>query len=153
MVQKKSLIFKVDFEKAFDSVRWKYLDFVLLNLGFGSKWLSWIRACLSLSRASVLVNGSPTLDFSIKRGLKQGDPFSPFLFILVMEGLHNALSTVVFYLVSGLKINIQKSNVYGIWVLDVDVSSIASISGCTSGSFPFTYLGLHIGSNMSLTSS
>ncbi|GJT17816.1 RNA-directed DNA polymerase, eukaryota, reverse transcriptase zinc-binding domain protein [Tanacetum coccineum] len=68
-------------------------------------------------------------------------------------GLHNALSIVVFYLAPGLKINIQKSNVYGIGVLDVDVSSMASNSGCASGSFPFTYRGLPIGSNMSLTSS
>nr|GFC19764.1 RNA-directed DNA polymerase, eukaryota, reverse transcriptase zinc-binding domain protein [Tanacetum cinerariifolium] len=54
--KKNLLIFKVDFEKAFDLVSCKYLDFVLLNLGFGSKWRSWIRACLSSSRASVLVN-------------------------------------------------------------------------------------------------
>ncbi|GJZ09288.1 putative RNA-directed DNA polymerase, eukaryota, reverse transcriptase zinc-binding domain protein, partial [Tanacetum coccineum] len=71
------------------------LNFVLLNLGFGSKWRSWIRACLSSSSASVLVNGSPTLEFSIKHGLRPGDPLSPFLFILVMEGLHNALSIAV----------------------------------------------------------
>nr|GEY57491.1 RNA-directed DNA polymerase, eukaryota, reverse transcriptase zinc-binding domain protein [Tanacetum cinerariifolium] len=51
-----------------------------------------IRACLSSSRASVLINGSLTLKLSIKRGLKQGDPLLPFLFVLVMEGLHNALS-------------------------------------------------------------
>ncbi|GJX77347.1 hypothetical protein Tco_0324158 [Tanacetum coccineum] len=89
-----------------------------------------ILTCLSSSRASLLVNGSPTSEFSIKRGLGQGDPLSPFLFILVMEGLHNALSTMVFYLASGLKINIKKSNVYGIGVSDVDVSSMASNSKC-----------------------
>ncbi|GJW20760.1 RNA-directed DNA polymerase, eukaryota, reverse transcriptase zinc-binding domain protein [Tanacetum coccineum] len=59
----------------------------------------------------------------------------------------------VFYLASGLKINIQKSNVYGIRVSDVDASSMASFPECASGSFLFTYLGLPIGSNMSLTSS
>ncbi|GJX47458.1 RNA-directed DNA polymerase, eukaryota, reverse transcriptase zinc-binding domain protein, partial [Tanacetum coccineum] len=57
----------------------------------------------------------------------------------------------VFYLASGLKINIQKSNIYGIGVSDVDVSSMASTYGCASGSFPFTYFGLPIGPNMSLT--
>ncbi|GJT56960.1 putative RNA-directed DNA polymerase, eukaryota, reverse transcriptase zinc-binding domain protein [Tanacetum coccineum] len=57
--------------------------------------LSEIRACLHLSRASVLVNGNLTLELSIKRGLRQGNPLSPFLFILVMEGLHYALSTAV----------------------------------------------------------
>ncbi|GKE43099.1 RNA-directed DNA polymerase, eukaryota, reverse transcriptase zinc-binding domain protein [Tanacetum coccineum] len=77
--KKMLLIFKVDFEKAFDSASWKYLDFVLLNLGFGSKWRSWIRACLSSSSASVLVNGSPTLEFSIKRELRQGDLLMRFL--------------------------------------------------------------------------
>nr|GEY48770.1 hypothetical protein [Tanacetum cinerariifolium] len=93
--EKKMLIFKVDFEKDFDSVSWMYLDFILDSLGFGSKWRSWIRACLHSSRASILINGSPTSEFSIKRGLRQGDPLSPFLFILVMEGLHCAISNAV----------------------------------------------------------
>ncbi|GKA54620.1 RNA-directed DNA polymerase, eukaryota, reverse transcriptase zinc-binding domain protein [Tanacetum coccineum] len=47
------------------------------------------------SKTSILVNGSPTFEFSIKRGLRQGNPISPFLFILVMEGLHVALSNAV----------------------------------------------------------
>ncbi|GJW23369.1 putative RNA-directed DNA polymerase, eukaryota, reverse transcriptase zinc-binding domain protein [Tanacetum coccineum] len=132
-LDRESLEIPVNFEKAFDSVSWKYLDFVLLNLGFGTKWRSWIRACLSSSRASVLVNGSPTSKFSIKRGLGQGDPFSPFLFILVMKGLHCALFNAVssglirgFLLSFGSKNNIQKSNIYGIGVSDDDVSSMAS---------------------------
>ncbi|GKA14567.1 putative RNA-directed DNA polymerase, eukaryota, reverse transcriptase zinc-binding domain protein [Tanacetum coccineum] len=68
---------------------------IIQCLGFGSKWRSWIRACLHSSRASILINGSPTSKFSIKRGLRQGDPLSPFLFILVMEGLHCAMSNAV----------------------------------------------------------
>nr|GEW85888.1 hypothetical protein [Tanacetum cinerariifolium] len=59
----------------------------------------------------------------------------------------------VFHLASGLKINIHKSNIYDIGVSNEEVSSMASRTGCAAGSFPFTYLGLSIGSNMNLTSS
>ena len=93
--RKKSFIFKVDFEKAYDSVRWDYLDDVLRRFGFGEKWCSWIQACLHSSRGSVLVNGSPTEEFIFHKGLKQGDPLSPFIFILIMESLHLSLKRVV----------------------------------------------------------
>ncbi|GJS75512.1 putative RNA-directed DNA polymerase, eukaryota, reverse transcriptase zinc-binding domain protein [Tanacetum coccineum] len=159
--KKKLLIFKVDFEKAFDSKSWNYLIHILDRFGFGNKWYSWIKACLNSSRASILINGSPTSELSIKHGLRQGDPLSPFLFILVMEGLHNAFEEAnardmdniirvlyVFYLASGLKINIHKSNIYGIGVNKDEVFSMTSNAGCIVGDIPFSYLGLPIGSNM-----
>ncbi|GJX60728.1 RNA-directed DNA polymerase, eukaryota [Tanacetum coccineum] len=85
------MIFKVDFEKAYDSVSWSYLDYFLIHFGLSDKWRGWIMACLQSARTSILVNGSPTKEFFIKRGLRQGGPLSPFLFILVMEGLHAVL--------------------------------------------------------------
>ncbi|GJT00400.1 RNA-directed DNA polymerase, eukaryota, reverse transcriptase zinc-binding domain protein [Tanacetum coccineum] len=93
--KKQSMIFKVDFEKAFDSVRWDFLDYILKKFGFGSRWCTWIQSCLKSSRGSILVNGSPTSEFQFYKGLKQGDPLSPFLFILVMESLHLSFQNVV----------------------------------------------------------
>ncbi|GKC07931.1 RNA-directed DNA polymerase, eukaryota, partial [Tanacetum coccineum] len=69
--RRQAMIFKVDFAKAYDSVRWDFLDDVLLSFGFGQKWRDWILGSLSSGKASVLVNGSPTSEFQFHCGLKQ----------------------------------------------------------------------------------
>nr|GEV62730.1 cysteine-rich receptor-like protein kinase [Tanacetum cinerariifolium] len=61
--KKQSLVFKVDFEKAYDSVRWDHLDDIMRKFGFGEKWCMWIQSCLRSSRGSVIVNESPTDEF------------------------------------------------------------------------------------------
>ncbi|GKA11851.1 reverse transcriptase domain-containing protein [Tanacetum coccineum] len=93
--KKQTLIFKVDFEKAYDSVRWDFLDDVLSKFGFGDKWRKWIQCCLHSSRGSIIINGSPTEEFQFGKGLKQGDLLSPFLFILIMESFHLSVQRVV----------------------------------------------------------
>jgi len=75
-------MFKVDFEKAYDSVDLNYLDMVMGHMNFPTLWRKWINECIGTAKASVLVNGCPTEEFSFERGLRQGDPLSPF-FILV----------------------------------------------------------------------
>nr|GEU57027.1 RNA-directed DNA polymerase, eukaryota [Tanacetum cinerariifolium] len=70
--KKQTMIFKVDFEKAFDSIRWDFLDDVLKNFGFGDRWCDWIQSCLRSSKGSILVNGSPTSEFQFHKGLKLG---------------------------------------------------------------------------------
>ncbi|GKU95921.1 hypothetical protein SLEP1_g9218 [Rubroshorea leprosula] len=86
-----TLIFKADFEKAYDSVNWKFLELMMEKFGFCLKWRKWIKECLSTSSVSVLVNGSPTAEFSMEKGLRQGDPLAPFLFLLVAEALNELI--------------------------------------------------------------
>ena len=85
--KRSALCFKVDYEKVYDSVRWDFLFDMLQKLGFHSKWVRWVRGCLESSSISMLVNGSPTEEFKPSRGLRQGDPMAPFLFLVVAEGL------------------------------------------------------------------
>jgi hypothetical protein len=79
------LLCKLDMEKAYDHVSWDFLLYLLRRCGFGQKWCSWIKFCISSTLFSVLINGSLAGFFNSSRGIRQGDPLSPFLFVIVME--------------------------------------------------------------------
>ena len=64
-----SLIFKVDFHKAFDSVQWDYLEQIIRYMGFDEKWINLINTCMSIAKLSVLINGSPSKEFLMGRGI------------------------------------------------------------------------------------
>ena len=89
------LLCKLDIEKAFDHVNWGFLTLLLERCGFPDKWRHWISFCLSTIRFSILINGTPHGFFRSSRGLWQGDPLSPLLFVLVMEAVSRMLDKAI----------------------------------------------------------
>ncbi|GLU19134.1 hypothetical protein SLE2022_353990 [Rubroshorea leprosula] len=88
-------LFMADFEKAYDNISWEFLDYMLERMNFRSIWRGWIQECLRSNSISVLLNGSPTKEFVMQRGLRQGDPLAPFLFLIVAEGFNGIISSTV----------------------------------------------------------
>ncbi|XP_045791386.1 uncharacterized protein LOC123886091 [Trifolium pratense] len=161
---KECLILKVDFEKAYDSVDWGFLEYMLGRFGFSVKWRNWMKACVCVGNLSILVNGSPTEEIQIKRGLKQGAPLAPLLFLLVAEGLGGLMRKAVeinqfrpflalkavlrgFEMTSGLKMNFWKSCVMCVNVSDEFLGMASDFLNCRIGRTPFKYLGLPVGAN------
>ena len=88
------VICKLDIEKAYDHVNWEALLDLLKRMGFGEKWCRWIRTCISTVQFSILINGSLADFFGSSRGLRQGDPLSPMLFLVMMEVLSRMMKRV-----------------------------------------------------------
>nr|GEU99642.1 RNA-directed DNA polymerase, eukaryota, reverse transcriptase zinc-binding domain protein [Tanacetum cinerariifolium] len=145
----KLLYLKVDFENTFDSVCWSFLDDTIVNMGFGGKWRSWIHGCLSSASVSVLVNGSPIGEFSMKKGLRQGDPISPYLFLMVAESLQvmtiDACSKRNF---SGISLRNVGENIsllqYADDALFFEVVRVANVVRCQHDNLSLMYLGLPV---------
>ncbi|XP_056695389.1 uncharacterized protein [Spinacia oleracea] len=85
---------KVDLKNAYDSLEWPFLKTMLSELGFPVKFVNWVMQCLYSVSYSILINGCPTKPIPAKKGLRQGDPISPYLFSLGMEYLSRCLAAL-----------------------------------------------------------
>lgn len=101
-LKNKFMAVKLDIAKAFDKVEWRFVDAVMEKMGFCERWRRWIMTCITTVTYSVLINGKQTRTIKPRRGLRQGDPISPYLYIICTEGLSRLI-----------KQNIQKQMIHG----------------------------------------
>lgn len=97
------LLLLIDFEKAFDTLEWSFIDKSLRFLGFGPNYCKWVKTLYNDSQSCIINNGHCSEYFKIHRGVRQGDPLSPYLFILCLELLSASLKNDP--AINGIKIN------------------------------------------------
>ncbi|XP_028115369.1 uncharacterized protein LOC114313204 [Camellia sinensis] len=120
------------------------------NFGFGEKWVRRIKTCTSSAKIFVLVNGSPSAEFTPQKELRQGDPLSPFLFNIVVEGLNILIERAKelgFLKGATVGPNELKSVVCGVGVKNEEINDFVSILHRHSQKLPITYMGMPLGVN------
>ncbi|XP_021742000.1 uncharacterized protein LOC110708221 [Chenopodium quinoa] len=132
---------KVDIRKAYDTVKWPFIENMLSALGFPVMFIKWVMACVTSPTYSIMINGGSHGFFKGSRGIRQGDPFSSLLSISLLT---RALKT--FHLVSGLQVNEEKTTKMFGNVQDTVKEEILQRSGFVESQFPFRYLGIPLNS-------
>lgn len=89
------VLLKLDIAKAFDSVSWPFLLEILRHLGFRTRWREWVSILTSTASTRILINGAPGPPVVHECGLRQGDPVSPILFVVVIDVLNHMFQRVV----------------------------------------------------------
>ncbi|RVW37434.1 putative mitochondrial protein [Vitis vinifera] len=163
--REEGVVFKINFEKAYDHVSWDFLDHVLEKKGFSPRWRNWMRGCLSMVSFAVLVNGNAKGWVKASRGLTQGDPLSPFLFTIVTDVLSRMmLTTEERSLLEGFRVGRNRTRVSHLQFADdtiffsntyeEELQTLKSlllvfghIYGLKASDWSILYLGLLLGGN------
>ncbi|XP_024014707.1 uncharacterized protein LOC112088547 [Eutrema salsugineum] len=123
---------KIDMMKAYDRLEWGFLEETMRRFGFDSKWIQWIMTCVKSVSFSVQINGSPRGFIQPQRGLRQGDPLSPYLFILCAEILSHLMTQAAnTRKIQGIKVSTQSPAVNHL--LFADDSLFFSLANPQSG--------------------
>ncbi|RVX11532.1 Transposon TX1 uncharacterized 149 kDa protein [Vitis vinifera] len=161
------VVFKIDFEKAYDHVKWDFLDHVLEKKGFSPRWRKWMSGCLSSVSYAILVNVADVLSRMLMRAEERNmmEGFRVGRFRTRVSHLQFADDTIffsnsreeelqtlkslllVFGHISGLKVNLNKSSIYGINLDQAHLSRLAEMLDCKASGWPILYLGLPLGGN------
>ncbi|KAK4269265.1 hypothetical protein QN277_022449 [Acacia crassicarpa] len=89
------MVVKIDLEKAYDRMSWSFLEKVLEDIGFNEQFRRVVKGCIRSANTAILWNGSKQEVFAPSKGLRQGDPLSPYLFVLGMEKLSHMITDEV----------------------------------------------------------
>ncbi|KAL2902408.1 hypothetical protein RDABS01_027490 [Bienertia sinuspersici] len=87
---------KIDLEKAYDRLRWSFIHETLSDMRLPKQMVKVIMECISTTKMKVLWNGEPTMEFTPSRGIRQGDPLSPYIFVMCMERLNQVIEESIF---------------------------------------------------------